>query len=374
MGHPVGFVTDRVPKAKGRALKRKAEAKGPARWEGMVSKPVKFGVFEGEDVFKIKLEGENGAEVTVITYGAILQDLRIPVTGGSRRVLLGFDTLDAYVDNAIWHLGAVPGRVANRIAGGRFELDGETYSLPRNQSNTHTLHSGARGFGARNWTIVDHDTQSVTLAMVSDDGDQGFPGRLTATVTYQLQALATLRISYTATTTRATPINLTNHAYFNLDGSGDVLSHRLAIEADYFTPTDRDLIPTGEIRAVAGTPWDFREERPIRFETNEGLFHYDGNVVLRRAGKLAKAAQVRSSAGDLAMEVWTTKPGLQFFDAAILAVSSPGHDGVRLKPRAGLCLEPQFFPDSINKAHFPDSVLRPGDAYAHTTEYRFQRS
>jgi aldose 1-epimerase len=337
-----------------------------------VNRPVKFGSLGGEDAYAITLRGEGGFEATIITYGAIIRDLKVPSPEGQRRVLLGFETLDAYLDNKLWHLGAVAGRVANRIAGGGFTIDGKQYALPRNQSDRHTLHSGDEGFGARNWSVVDCDQCSVTLALIADDGDQGFPGRLTTTVTYRLVEPATLQISYSATTDKATPINLTNHAYFNLDGGGDILSHRMALEADFFTPTDQDLIPTGEILGVDGTPWDFRTERPILFATSNGPFRYDGNVVLRNSGALTKAARVASSKGDITMEVWTTKPGLQFFDAATLKVSAPGLDGMRLTPRSGLCLEPQFFPDSINEPHFTNCVLRPGDVYAHRTEYRFR--
>jgi aldose 1-epimerase len=263
--------------------------------------------------------------------------------------------------------------VANRIAGGRFELDGRCYNLPRNQEDRHTLHSGDYGFGARNWTVVQADSRSVTLAVIAGDGEDGFPGRLTATVTYRLLEPATLQIVYSATTDKATPINLTNHAYFNLDGRGDVLHQRLALDADFFTPTDADLIPTGEIRSVEGTPWDFRAERPFLFERDGGPFHYDGNVVLRSHGVLARAARATSSSGDVAMDVWTDQPGLQVFDAATLDVSAPGLDGERLAARSGFCLEPQVFPDSINRPHFPNSVLRPGEVYTHHTEYRFGR-
>ncbi|MDR3735604.1 MAG: galactose mutarotase [Acidobacteriaceae bacterium] len=338
-----------------------------------MSQPVPFGRFNGAEVYEIALGTEAGTEMKVITYGAIIRDLKVPAPEGVRRVLLGFNTLEAYVDNKRWHLGAVPGRVANRIAGGRFLLDGRPYSLPRNEAGRHTLHSGDAGLGARNWAVVDVDDRSVTLAVVADDGEDGFSGRLTATVTYRLVEAATLQIIYSATTDRATPINLTNHAYFNLDGGGDILLQRLALNADFFTPTDADLIPTGEILSVKGTPWDFRSERPFLFQTDGGPFHYDGNVVLRGSGALEQAACAASSNGDLTMEVWTNQPGLQVFDAATLRVSALGLDGERLSPRSGFCLEPQVFPDSINRRHFPNSVLRPGEVYAHHTEYRFDR-
>ena len=336
-----------------------------------MKRPVLFGRFGELDVLEFVVQSDADAEATLISYGAAIRDLKVPTQNGLRRVVLGFNTLGDYVDHSRWHLGAVPGRVANRIGGGRFSLDGRVYALPRNQDGRHTLHSGPAGFGARVWSLLDYDQRSVTLALISDDGDQGFPGRLTTTVCYRFLEPATLQISYSATTSRSTPVNLTNHAYFNLDGTGNILSHRLVLEADYFTPTDKDLIPTGEILGVGGTPWDFRKERPILLETYDGPFHYDGNVVLRSSGELAKAARVVSSNRDIAMEVWTTMPGLQFFDAATLKVSATGLDGRVLQPRDGFCLEPQFFPDSINKAHFPNCVLTPDSVYKQQTEYRF---
>ena len=336
-----------------------------------MSNKVVFGEIDSEKVYEITIGKPGGMELRVITYGAILRDLKVPVPGGFRHVLLGFEKLGAYVEHRHWHIGAVPGRVANRIAHGRFYLDGQQYQLPRNQDGVHTLHSGDRGFGARNWSIVELEDDSVTLALISVDGDQGFPGKLTTTVTYRLIEPSTLQISYLATTDKATPVNLTNHAYFNLDGKGDVLSHRMVLAADYFTPTGSDLIPTGEVLAVDDTPWDFRKERPIMFETPSGPFHYDGNVVLRQSGALNFAARVTSSRGDVKMEVWTTQPGLQVFDAATLNLPTLGLNGVPMSPRSGFCLEPQFFPDSINKPHFSNCVLMPTDIYTHTTEYRF---
>jgi aldose 1-epimerase len=330
-----------------------------------------FGTYQGENVYEVCLRSDAGATVKVITLGAVIRDLRVGAPEGLRPVVLGFNTLEAYIENKHWHLGAVPGRVANRIAGGQFELDGQSYSLPRNQNGCHTLHSSDHGLGARNWTIMDRDDRSVSLAIIARDGEHGFPGRLTVTLTYRLLEPGTLQIIYAATTDKATPVNLTNHAYFNLDGQGDVLLQRLSLNADFFTPTDQDLIPTGEIRSVEGTPWDFRSERPFLFETETGPFHYDGNVVLRGSGAVEQAARAVASRGDVTMDVWTDQPGLQVFDAATLNVSAPGLRGEQLLPRSGFCLEPQVFPDAINRPHFPNSVLRPGEVYTHHTEYRF---
>lgn len=338
-----------------------------------MTKPRSFGTVGGQDVSAVVLSAASGMEATIIGYGAALQSLRIPARDGLRSVVLGFEHLDAYIANANWHLGAVPGRVANRIGGGRFRIDGTEYRIARNQDDRHTLHGGPDGFGTRVWSLVQYEPNSATLILVSRDGDQGFPGRVIATVTYDLVEPATLRLRYSATTDKPTPINLTNHAYFNLDGAGDILGHTLALEGDFYTPTDADLIPTGEVAPVAGTPWDFTTERSFAFETGSGLFHYDANVVLRGSGGLAKAARVVSSKRDLAMETWTTEPGLQVFDSATLAVSTPGFAGATYKPRSGFCLEPQIYPDAVNKPHFPNAILRPGAVYTHTTEYRFER-
>ena len=330
-----------------------------------------FGSYKGQDVGMVSLSTESGAEARIVSYGAILQSLKVPMAEGQRSVVLGFDLLDSYIVNSRWHLGAVPGRVTNRISGGHLFVNGTEYRLPLNQDGRHTLHGGPDGFGTRVWNVAHQERNSVTLTLVSEDGDQGFPGRVIVAVTYALLEPAKLRIRYSATTDRPTPVNLTNHAYFNLDGSGDILDHSLMLNADFITPTDSDLIPTGEIISVEGTPWNFRKERPIAFDAGTGLFHYDGNVVLRGSGRLAQAARAVSSKRDLAMEVWTTEPGLQFFDSATLAVSGPGLGGAIYKPRAGLCLEPQIFPDAVNKPHFPDCILMPGTEYTQTTEYRF---
>jgi aldose 1-epimerase len=237
----------------------------------------------------------------------------------------------------------------------------------------HTLHGGAHGFSKRPWSVVTCDSRSVTLALVSEDGDMGFPGRVIATCTYVLLEPATLHIAYTATTEKATPINLAHHSYFNLDGEPDILDHHLLIAADFYTPTDEDLIPTGEILSVAGGPYDFRIDRPIRFDTPAGPFRYDTNFVLRSANLLGHAATAWSPKSGVTMETWTTEPGLQFYDSAKLAPPVPGLGGVRYGANAGFCLEAQRFPDSVNKPHFPSTILRPGEVYRQTTEYRFGR-
>jgi aldose 1-epimerase len=331
-----------------------------------------FGSLDGTDIIEVTIHSDAGAEARIITWGAALRDLLVPAKAGPQRVVLGFDSFENYRLHSP-HFGANPGRVANRIGHGRFGLDGVGYEVDKNQHGVHTLHGGAHGFSKRPWSVVASDNRSVTLALVSEDGDMGFPGRVIATCHYVLVEPATLHIAYTATTDKATPVNLAHHSYFNLDGEPDILDHHLLIAADFYTPTDQDLIPTGEILSVADTPYDFRIDRPIRLETANGLFRYDTNFVLRSARSLGHAATAWSPRSGVTLEAWTTEPGLQFYDSAKLNPPVPGLGGVKYGPNAGFCLEAQGFPDSVNKPHFPSQILRPGEVYRQTTEYRFGR-
>jgi aldose 1-epimerase len=315
--------------------------------------------------------------------GATLRDLVVPAHGGSQRVVLGFDGLDPYAKGQAHHAGAIAGRYANRIAHGAFELDGKNYQLERNEANTHALHGGSRGFGKRPWTIVEHAYTGVTLALVSTDGDGGYPGTLRLWCRYEVVEPSTLALELSATADEATIINLANHSYFNLDGSDDVRDHEFSIAADFYTPTDRELIPTGEIAAVAGTPYDFRSPRPIRLVPPgaSSPYGYDTNFVLRRSqvervGRLpiAHAATLSSPKNGVRLDVFTSEPGLQVFDCHGMQFAAPGHDGRRYGFGAGLALEAQHFPDSPNRAHFPSTVLRPGEIYRQRTEYRFSTS
>lgn len=348
-----------------------------------------FGEIEGRRVDEIGIRAPgSGIEAKVITWGAVVRDLKVHLGDGHwQRVVLGLNTIRDYVAHSP-HMGAIAGRVANRIAGGRFTLDGRTYDLTRNQAGQHTLHGG-NGFGNKLWTLADHDESGVTLTLDSPDGDNGFPGAVRAVCTYRLRDPGILRVELSATTDRPTPVNLAHHSYFNLDGGASIFNHRLSIDADFFTPTDADLIPTGEILPVNGTPNDFRANRSIRFPDalTGAPVHYDINFVLRRdrvepadpdatAGKapeLAHAAVLSSLVNNLWLDVWTTEPGLQVYDGGKLNVPVPGLDGVHYGPGAGICLEAQNFPDAINRPNFPDPVLRPGDIYRQVTEYRFTR-
>lgn len=329
-----------------------------------------FGEIDGGPVTQIVIRSKAGAEAKILTYGAVVRDLVVPAAGRAQRVVLGLNSIEDYVAHSP-HFGAVPGRFANRIAGGRFVLDGLAHTLDRKPGEKHTLHGGPHGFGKRIWVLAGHDESSVALTLESPDGDAGFPGALKATCVYRLVEPATLRVELTATADKATVVNLTHHGYFNLDGSPDILDHQVTLSADFYTPADAELIPTGEIRSVAGTPYDFRTERPVR---NAGGTHYDANFVAANAlgsDGLAPIARVRSPRNGLTLSVFSDQPGVQFYDAATLSVPVPGLDGARYGAHAGLCLEPQAFPDSPNRRHFTDTVLRPDQTYRHISEFRF---
>jgi aldose 1-epimerase len=329
-----------------------------------------FGEAEGAPIVEVTIASKAGAVAKILSWGAVLRDLVAPTRGTLQRVTLGLNSLADYEAHSP-SFGAVPGRFANRIANGRFALDGFQYALDRKPGEKHTLHGGPHGFGKRPWKLASHEESSVTLTLHSPDGDGGFPGALDATCVYRFVEPATLRVELSAVCDRATIVNLTQHAYFNLDGSPDILDHELTLNAEFYTPTDNDLIPTGEIRAVAGTPFDFLKARAVRNAADQ---KYDTNFVLSRqpdSDGLTFAARLFSPKNGLTMELHTTEPGVQFYDAAKLNCPAPGLDGVHYGAHAGLCLEPQVFPDSPNRRHFPDCVLRPDEEYRHISEFRF---
>ena len=305
--------------------------------------------------------GADGVSATIIDYGARIAALEVPVGGGRRNVVLGFATLAEYLDDRAC-LGAVCGRYANRISGGRVTLDGRVFELPRNNGN-NTLHGGLVGFHQVPW-LATADGEALLLRHVSPDGDQGFPGTLTVTVRYAIEKSA-LTIDYTAATTAPTVLNLTNHAYFNLLGRGDILGHVLTTPAERFTPTDAALIPSGELRPVAGTPFDFLKPTPIgaRIDADDEQLRvdpgYDHNFVLGEAPSATPRLAARVEAGGLALEVRTTEPGVQLYTGNFLPPAPFGN-------RGGFCLETQHFPDSPNRPEFPSTVLRPGQKLAVT--------
>lgn len=340
-----------------------------------------FGTLDdGTPIREVRLRSGAGAALTVMEWGAVVRDLVVPTARGLQRVVLGFPRFDDYLRHSP-HFGAIAGRFANRINGGRFTLDGKSHQLPLNQEGRHSLHGGGNGFGKRPWTFLHHDATSVTLGLLSPDGDHGYPGTMNVTCRYTMAEPATLRVELTAITDASTVVNLCQHSYFNLDGSPDILDHELMLRANLMTPVDGDLIPSGEMRAVNGSAFDFRTPRAIRTLNEDGSRHwYDHNWVLRREKReacampgleLALGAILRSPKNGLAMEVWTTEPALQFYDGFKVNTPVSGLDGQPYGPSAGLCLEPQHCPDSPNLPHFPDTTLRPGEVYGQVTEYRF---
>ena len=329
---------------------------------------------DGSPVTLYTLTNAQGLTAAVMDYGAILVSLRTPDRDGTLgEITLGFDSLDGYL-GAHPYFGATVGRYANRIAGACFSLDGQTYALAANDGPNH-LHGGRVGFDRRLWeadAFSEDGTCGVCFSRVSPDGEEGYPGNLEVAVTYTLTDLDELRIDLEAMTDRATPVNLTNHAYFNLRGHGDVRGHRLQLAAPAYTPVDAQLIPTGVVATVAGTPLDFTDEHAIGERLDDLPGGYDHNVVLdrREDGELVCAARVEEPESGRVLEVYTTEPGLQFYSGNGLDGSIVGRGGQRYERHAGFCLETQRFPDSPNQSAFPSAILRPGTFYTHTILFR----
>lgn len=317
--------------------------------------------------------------VDIIEFGAVITRIEVPDRAGhSANVVLGLDTLAGY-ETVSPSFGAVIGRYANRIAGGRFSLDGHTYRLPVNEG-PNTLHGGPRNFGKRLWRVEGADAASLALVRRSPDGEEGFPGNLDVRVRYSLPADGVLRMDYAATTDRPTVLNLTNHSYFNLagEGTGSVLGHVVQLEADTFTPTDATQIPTGALRPVAGTPFDFRTPHPLEARIRAGdpqlaiAKGYDHTFVLRgHAGTLRPAARCTDPESGRRLDVWTTQPALQLYSGNNLDGTLIGSSGRIYRSGDGVCFETQGFPDAPNQPAFPSAVLRPGETFAARTEFRF---
>ncbi|MFH5833032.1 aldose epimerase family protein [Halalkalibaculum sp. DA384] len=333
-----------------------------------------FGTLEdGREVYQFTLANAHGMEADIINYGGIVTAIRVPdADGASANVVLGFDSLEKYLGGHPY-FGAIVGRYGNRIAGGTFSLDGTTYELARNDGENH-LHGGEQGFDKRLWEaeVVDG---SLHLSYLSEDGEEGYPGNLEVAVTYSLTDQNGLKIEYEATTDKATPVNLTNHSYFNLSGdpSTTILDHVLTLHADHYTPVDEGLIPTGEIASVEETPFDFTEPQAIgsRIDEVEGG-GYDHNFVLNGPqDSLRTVATVFDPDTQRQMQVLTTEPGVQFYTGNFLDGSLTGSDGTAYQRHAAFCLETQHFPNSPNEPDFPSTILKPGDTYHTTTIYRF---
>jgi aldose 1-epimerase len=339
---------------------------------------------EGRAVQRFTLVGAQGLELEVLEYGGVIRSLRAPDRWGhAADVVLGYDALESYEDDR-FYLGAVVGRSAGRIRGGRFTLDGERIELPVNDGEHH-LHGGVRGFGKAVWRgtpFVDGETPGVTLEYLSPDGEEGYPGSLAVRITYTITPSNVLAIDYRAQTDRPTPVNLTQHSYLNLagEGAGDVLGQELTVHADRFAPLGADLIPTGELAPVAGTPLDFRSLRRVGagidapHEQLRIAGGYDHTYALRRTeAGLSPAALLADPASGRVLEVFTTEPAMQLYSANFLDASVVGKQGHPYGPRAGLCLETQHFPDSPNQPAFPSTILRPGEVLRSRTELRFSR-
>jgi aldose 1-epimerase len=341
---------------------------------------------DGRPVECHRLSNSVGMTVEVLTYGAILHRIEVPDRHGRiDNVALGFRALDDYVDRSPY-FGAVIGRFANRIADGRFVLDGEEYRVPVNDPPT-SLHGGSEGFDKKLWRARRTDDDhwlGLTLDYLSPDGEEGYPGNLATEVTYRLaRDLCTLRVDYRATTDRATVVNLTNHSYLNLagEGSGSVLGHAVQIAAGRYLPLHENLVPTGELAPVAGTPMDFTEEHLIGDRIREGFDQllrargYDHNYVLDRGdattGDLAYAARVSDRVSGRVLEVWTTEPAVDFYTGNFLYGSLVGTSGSTYRQGDALAIEPEHFSNSPNTPHFPTTELRPGEQYRSATEYRF---
>ncbi len=336
-----------------------------------------FGTTEdGVAVDIFTLANKSGMTLKVTTFGATITEIIFPDKNGiPANVVLGFDNIAQYEGKQNPYFGCVVGRFANRIARGEFTIDGKTYTLPIN-NGPNTLHGGLKGLSKRLWTGKFNDTSdapSVTLTYVSKDAEEGFPGNLTTKVTYTLTNDNAVNIDYSATTDKATVINLTNHSYFNLAGagSGDVLSHELMIAADSFTPVDEHLIPTGEIASVKGSALDFTKQTTIGSRIAEVKGGYDHNFVLSEKPRpLALAACTRDPKSGRTMEVWTTEPGVQLYTSNHMDGSIRGNGGT-YGPHGAVCLETQHFPDSVHQPSFPSTELRPGQEFKSTTVYKF---
>ncbi len=330
---------------------------------------------DGKDVDLYTLTNANGLKTEIMTYGGIVRTLEVPDRDGNLGdIVLGYDSLDEYIENNPY-FGALVGRCGNRIAKGKFTLDGVEYTLATNDGGNH-LHGGVKGFDKVVWgaePMEDGTGVGLKLTYLSKDGEEGYPGNLKCTVIYTLTNDNELKVSYEAETDKATVLNLTHHSYFNLGGhgSGDILAHELMLTADNFTPVDEGLIPTGEIKPVKGTLMDFTRPTPIGSRIAQVKGGYDHNYVLNSSdGSLALAASVYEPGSGRVMEIYTTEPAIQFYSGNFLDGSNKGK-GAAYNKHNGFCLETQHFPDSPNKASFPSVVLKPGEKYTHLTVHKF---
>ncbi|MDT8393209.1 MAG: aldose epimerase family protein [Bacteroidales bacterium] len=333
-----------------------------------------FGQLDTTEVYLFTLSNSNGMTVRITNYGGIVTSLLVPDKEGKLAdVVLGFDSLQSYLDGHPY-FGSIVGRYGNRIAKGKFSIDGEEYTLATNNGPNH-LHGGLRGFDKVVWdaeTIENNDSAALILIYNSPDMEEGYPGNLKARVSYILNNDNELKIRYFATTDKATPINLTHHSYFNLSGSAqNALDHILMIDADKYVAVDETLIPTGNLVGLDNSPMDFRTPTAIGERIDEVEGGYDHTYVLNNRGELLKVAEVYHPSSGRFMEVYTSEPGIQFYSGNFLDGSLTGKNGIVYHKHHGFCLETQHFPDSPNQDAFPNTILRPGEEYSYTTIYKF---
>lgn len=333
---------------------------------------------EGKQTDLYYLKNKNGAQAAITNFGGKLVSLLVPDKQGKMTdVVIGFDSLKAYQKAASYY-GALIGRYGNRIAKGKFTLEGKVYTLPINNGQ-NTLHGGKPGFDSHVWDAKKLDGHTLQLTYLSKDGDQGFPGNMNVKVTYTLQDDNSLKLSYEATTDKPTVINLTNHTYWNLNGcgSGTILNHVLQLDADHYTPVDSTLIPTGKIPPVAGTPFDFRSPTVIGLrigQTDEQLKNgkgYDHNFVLNKHNMTTPVATITGDKSGITMQVYTQEPGIQFYTGNFMKGANTVKGGAKDGHRNGFCLETQHYPDSPNQPLFPTTELKPGQVYKTVTVYKF---
>lgn len=333
-----------------------------------------FGRFDNQDVYKIDLSN-GGLSASVLTWGATLQDLSLD--GHASPLVLGFHNLDDYIEHSPY-FGATVGRFANRLDQGRFNIDGQAYQVDQNETSGNHLHGGISGISHRIWRVVDHGQSFVVLSILDQDGQSGYPGNCEITCRYELKDNGILEITFSSTTDKPTLSNIAHHSYFNLDGSDNIYDHQLQINATEYLPVTDDLIPTGEIKPVADTDFDFRTSRPIR--TEAGFIEYDHNFCFHsKTGAQARdehqhIVSLTSAVSGVSLDVYSAEPGVQFYTGFGVQSNADGLSGKPYQAGSGLCLETQIWPDAPNHEGFPSAVLNPGEALVQRTEYRFSKN
>jgi len=328
---------------------------------------------DGRLVHHISLSG-HGLKASILNYGAIVQDLRLK--GHKHALVLGFEKLDDYLEHSPY-FGAIAGRCANRISNGKIELDGQSFQLDRNYLGKHCLHGGSASMGKSLWQIESSSNTAVTLSINVPDGHMGFPGNLKTKVTYSLMPVGTLDVTMEAFTDKVTLCNLAHHSYFNLNGKGSILKHRLKVMAEHYNPVDKELIPTGQVKSVENTNFDYRSEKTIE-DTDSQTAELDASVKLdhnfclsKEIMPLRQIASLSSPDSGVFMNINSTQPGLQVYTGSNINCPVPGLDKMKMIANSGIAMEPQIWPDSINEPLFPQAILRPGEQYSQQTQYVF---